>query len=163
MCFLFDVGALREWYDAYSFCHLIQIIMCVHVLKILIQVLDFAGAPLHSGQARKRTKWILCSCWGDYADTVGRRKVYHDRRTMSSTWGLPREEGVLNCSMLDSIGCHSLQICELTRDELVICQVVTCVRQPSQGPTFGIKGGAAGGGYSQVIPMDEFNLHMTGE
>lgn len=38
-----------------------------------------------------------------------------------------------------------------------------CVRQPSQGPTFGIKGGAAGGGYSQVIPMDEFNLHLTGE
>jgi methylenetetrahydrofolate dehydrogenase (NADP+)/methenyltetrahydrofolate cyclohydrolase/formyltetrahydrofolate synthetase len=37
------------------------------------------------------------------------------------------------------------------------------VRQPSQGPTFGIKGGAAGGGYSQVIPMDEFNLHMTGD
>ncbi|CAI0440670.1 unnamed protein product [Linum tenue] len=42
-------------------------------------------------------------------------------------------------------------------------QVVTCLRQPSQGPTFGIKGGAAGGGYSQVIPMDEFNLHMTGD
>ncbi|KIM65259.1 hypothetical protein SCLCIDRAFT_1212413 [Scleroderma citrinum Foug A] len=38
-----------------------------------------------------------------------------------------------------------------------------CVRQPSQGPTFGIKGGAAGGGYSQVIPMDEFNLHLTGD
>ncbi|KAJ4419242.1 tetrahydrofolate synthase [Gnomoniopsis sp. IMI 355080] len=37
------------------------------------------------------------------------------------------------------------------------------VRQPSQGPTFGIKGGAAGGGYSQVIPMDEFNMHMTGD
>lgn len=37
------------------------------------------------------------------------------------------------------------------------------VRQPSMGPTFGIKGGAAGGGYSQVIPMDEFNLHMTGD
>ncbi|KAM9995076.1 hypothetical protein ACTFIY_001245 [Dictyostelium cf. discoideum] len=38
-----------------------------------------------------------------------------------------------------------------------------CIRQPSQGPTFGIKGGAAGGGYSQVIPMEEFNLHMTGD
>ncbi|ODV92017.1 hypothetical protein CANCADRAFT_603 [Tortispora caseinolytica NRRL Y-17796] len=38
-----------------------------------------------------------------------------------------------------------------------------CVRQPSMGPTFGIKGGAAGGGYSQVIPMDEFNLHLTGD
>ena len=37
------------------------------------------------------------------------------------------------------------------------------VRQPSQGPTFGIKGGAAGGGFSQVIPMDEFNLHLTGD
>lgn len=42
-------------------------------------------------------------------------------------------------------------------------RVVTCIRQPSQGPTFGIKGGAAGGGYSQVIPMEEFNLHLTGD
>ena len=42
-------------------------------------------------------------------------------------------------------------------------KVITCIRQPSQGPTFGIKGGAAGGGYSQVIPMEEFNLHMTGD
>lgn len=37
------------------------------------------------------------------------------------------------------------------------------VRQPSMGPTFGVKGGAAGGGYSQVIPMEEFNLHLTGD
>lgn len=42
-------------------------------------------------------------------------------------------------------------------------KVVTCIRQPSQGPTFGIKGGAAGGGYSQVLPMEEFNLHLTGD
>ena len=42
-------------------------------------------------------------------------------------------------------------------------RVVTCIRQPSQGPTFGIKGGAAGGGYSQVVPMEEFNLHLTGD
>lgn len=40
---------------------------------------------------------------------------------------------------------------------------IACVRQPSQGPTFGVKGGAAGGGYSQVIPMTEFNLHLTGD
>ncbi len=38
-----------------------------------------------------------------------------------------------------------------------------CIRQPSQGPTFGIKGGAAGGGYSQIIPMEDFNLHLTGD
>ncbi|EDQ89882.1 uncharacterized protein MONBRDRAFT_7587 [Monosiga brevicollis MX1] len=41
--------------------------------------------------------------------------------------------------------------------------VFACLRQPSQGPTFGIKGGAAGGGYSQIIPMEEFNLHLTGD
>ena len=37
------------------------------------------------------------------------------------------------------------------------------IRQPSMGPTFGIKGGAAGGGYSQVVPMEDFNLHFTGD
>jgi formyltetrahydrofolate synthetase len=42
-------------------------------------------------------------------------------------------------------------------------KVITAIRQPSQGPTFGIKGGAAGGGYSQVIPMEDFNLHLTGD
>lgn len=37
------------------------------------------------------------------------------------------------------------------------------IRQPSMGPTFGIKGGAAGGGYSQVVPMELFNMHLTGD
>jgi len=37
------------------------------------------------------------------------------------------------------------------------------IRQPSMGPTFGIKGGAAGGGYSQVVPMERLNLHLTGD
>ncbi|MFH0802420.1 MAG: formate--tetrahydrofolate ligase, partial [bacterium] len=41
--------------------------------------------------------------------------------------------------------------------------VFTTLRQPSLGPVFGIKGGAAGGGYSQVIPMEDFNLHFTGD
>ena len=40
---------------------------------------------------------------------------------------------------------------------------ITCIRQPSLGPVFGIKGGAAGGGYSQVVPMEDFNLHFTGD
>jgi len=42
-------------------------------------------------------------------------------------------------------------------------RAMACVRQPSMGPTFGIKGGAAGGGYSQIIPMEDFNLHLTGD
>lgn len=53
--------------------------------------------------------------------------------------------------MVQALGAHLFQ------------NVFACVRQPSQGPTFGIKGGAAGGGYSQVIPMEEFNLHLTGD
>ncbi len=40
---------------------------------------------------------------------------------------------------------------------------VLCMREPSLGPVFGIKGGAAGGGYSQVIPMEDINLHFTGD
>ncbi|MCL4867258.1 MAG: formate--tetrahydrofolate ligase, partial [Gemmatimonadales bacterium] len=40
---------------------------------------------------------------------------------------------------------------------------IVCIREPSLGPVFGVKGGAAGGGYAQVIPMDEINLHFTGD
>ncbi|HOG14369.1 MAG TPA: formate--tetrahydrofolate ligase [Synergistales bacterium] len=42
-------------------------------------------------------------------------------------------------------------------------KAVVCLREPSLGPCFGVKGGAAGGGYSQVLPMDEINLHFTGD
>jgi methylenetetrahydrofolate dehydrogenase (NADP+)/methenyltetrahydrofolate cyclohydrolase/formyltetrahydrofolate synthetase/formate--tetrahydrofolate ligase len=42
-------------------------------------------------------------------------------------------------------------------------KAAVCIRQPSLGPTFGIKGGAAGGGYSQIVPMEDFNLHLTGD
>src|ERR1041384_6539758 len=42
-------------------------------------------------------------------------------------------------------------------------RATVAIRQPSMGPTFGIKGGAAGGGYSQVIPMEKLNLHLTGD
>ena len=42
-------------------------------------------------------------------------------------------------------------------------KAIANIRQPSMGPTFGIKGGAAGGGYSQIVPMADFNLHLTGD
>ncbi|HDN19472.1 MAG TPA: formate--tetrahydrofolate ligase [Candidatus Acetothermia bacterium] len=42
-------------------------------------------------------------------------------------------------------------------------RAIVCIRQPSMGPVFGIKGGATGGGYAQVVPMDEINLHFTGD
>ncbi len=42
-------------------------------------------------------------------------------------------------------------------------KAMLCLREPSLGPCFGVKGGAAGGGYSQVLPMEEINLHFTGD
>src|SRR5882672_3052148 len=42
-------------------------------------------------------------------------------------------------------------------------KATVAIRQPSMGPTFGIKGGAAGGGYSQVVPMEILSLHLTGD
>jgi formate--tetrahydrofolate ligase len=43
------------------------------------------------------------------------------------------------------------------------CRTIAAIRQPSLGPVFGIKGGAAGGGYAQVVPMEDVNLHLTGD
>src|SRR6201997_2782442 len=42
-------------------------------------------------------------------------------------------------------------------------RAIVCLREPALGPVFGIKGGAAGGGYSQVVPMEDINLHFTGD
>ena len=42
-------------------------------------------------------------------------------------------------------------------------QSIVCLREPSLGPSFGMKGGAAGGGYAQVVPMENINLHFTGD
>src|SRR6202012_2566401 len=42
-------------------------------------------------------------------------------------------------------------------------RAVICLREPSLGPSFGMKGGAAGGGYAQVVPMEDINLHFTGD
>ncbi len=42
-------------------------------------------------------------------------------------------------------------------------RAIVCLREPALGPVFGMKGGAAGGGYSQVVPMEDINLHFTGD
>ncbi len=42
-------------------------------------------------------------------------------------------------------------------------KVIVALREPSLGPVFGVKGGAAGGGYAQVVPMEDINLHFTGD
>ena len=42
-------------------------------------------------------------------------------------------------------------------------RAMVCLREPSMGPVFGVKGGAAGGGYAQIVPMEDINLHFTGD
>ncbi len=88
----------------------------------------------------------------DVRDRLARRKSgkYIDVTAITPT---PLGEGktTTTVGLSQALGAHLGQ------------KVFTCIRQPSQGPTFGIKGGAAGGGYSQVIPMEEFNLHLTGD
>ena len=46
---------------------------------------------------------------------------------------------------------------------LATVNAIIALREPSLGPVFGIKGGAAGGGYAQVVPMEDINLHFTGD
>ncbi|WP_144589612.1 formate--tetrahydrofolate ligase, partial [Brevibacterium casei] len=52
---------------------------------------------------------------------------------------------------------------ELAKTNPEIGQAVLALREPSMGPVFGMKGGAAGGGYAQVVPMEDINLHFTGD
>ncbi len=88
----------------------------------------------------------------DVRDRLARRKngKYIDVTAITPT---PLGEGktTTTVGLSQALGAHLGQ------------RVFTCIRQPSQGPTFGIKGGAAGGGYSQIIPMEDFNLHLTGD
>jgi formyltetrahydrofolate synthetase len=88
----------------------------------------------------------------DVRDRLKKRKQgkYVDVTAITPT---PLGEGktTTTCGLSQALGAHLKQ------------RVITCIRQPSMGPTFGIKGGAAGGGYSQVVPMEDFNLHLTGD
>ncbi|OIW12771.1 hypothetical protein TanjilG_24704 [Lupinus angustifolius] len=131
--------------------------------KVLLSVLDeLQGSqdgyyvvvggitPTPLGEGKSTTTVGLCQALGAYLD----KKVDLFLSSTSvdcATYFSDIEFNVGNLKFLSS------------KYLLIIFTVVTCVRQPSQGPTFGIKGGAAGGGYSQVIPMDEFNLHLTGD
>ncbi len=71
---------------------------------------------------------------------------------VTATTPCPQGEGKTTVS----IGLHDA-LCRLDKNSLAV------LREPSMGPVFGMKGGATGGGYSQVVPMDEINLHFTGD
>ena len=118
-------------------------------LKPIMQIADEVGIlpeelELHGNYKAKVSLGVR--------DRLARKKQgkYIDVTAITPT---PLGEGktTTTCGLSQALGAHLKK------------NVMTCIRQPSLGPTFGIKGGAAGGGYSQVVPMEDFNLHLTGD
>ena len=99
-------------------------------------------------------------------ECYGRHKAKISRRFIDSLGDRPSGKLILVTAMspppagggktTTSVGLHDA-LCRLGKKSIV------CLREPSLGPCFGMKGGAAGGGHSQVIPMEDINLHFTGD
>lgn len=95
--------------------------------------------------------------YGDHMAKVDYRLAYRDGRLgklilVTGTNPTPAGEGktTVSVGLADAIASRGKNAC-------------VCLREPSLGPVFGVKGGAAGGGYSQVVPMENINLHFTGD
>lgn len=103
---------------------------------------------------------------GDHLECYGRHKAKIAREFLGSLDGRPDGKLILVTAMspppagggktTTSVGLNDA-LCRLGKNSIV------CLREPSLGPCFGMKGGAAGGGHSQVIPMEDINLHFTGD
>ena len=99
-------------------------------------------------------------CYGKYKAKISFetiRKISKNKRKaklilVTATNPTPKGEGKTTTSIGLADAFHKLNK-----------NVLLCLREPSLGPVFGVKGGACGGGYSQVVPMDEINLHFTGD
>ncbi|MFP4379519.1 MAG: formate--tetrahydrofolate ligase [Candidatus Sumerlaeia bacterium] len=120
-----------------------------------------------SQEARPAPIWELCEKIGIDADHIEAYGKYKAKISLDSLEGRePKGKYILVTAMTPTplgegktVTTVGLSMALNRLGKSAAC----AIRQPSMGPTFGIKGGAAGGGYSQVIPMEEFNLHMTGD
>jgi formyltetrahydrofolate synthetase len=119
-------------------------------LKPIDQILAELGVPPDRaefyGTRKAKIDWKLA---GPANQPPLRRAKYINVTAISPT---PLGEGktTTTVGLVQGLGCLGRK-------------AAAALRQPSMGPTFGIKGGAAGGGYSQVVPMEDFNLHLTGD
>jgi methylenetetrahydrofolate dehydrogenase (NADP+)/methenyltetrahydrofolate cyclohydrolase/formyltetrahydrofolate synthetase/formate--tetrahydrofolate ligase len=118
-------------------------------LKPVSEIAETLGIPessvIHYGEYKAKIDWRLLRS----QDLPAPKAKYIDVTAISPT---PLGEGKTTTSvgLVQGLGCIGKK-------------AVAALRQPSMGPTFGIKGGAAGGGYSQIVPMEDFNLHLTGD
>ncbi|MDR2900005.1 MAG: formate--tetrahydrofolate ligase [Treponema sp.] len=118
-------------------------------LKPISEIAEQLGIPssavIQYGEYKAKIDWKLLRS----KELPAPKAKYIDVTAISPT---PLGEGKTTTSvgLVQGLGCIGKK-------------AVAALRQPSMGPTFGIKGGAAGGGYSQIVPMEDFNLHLTGD
>jgi formyltetrahydrofolate synthetase len=123
-------------------------------LKPITEILAILGIPPEKaepyGACKAKIDWRLAAPRS--AGTAGRppRRAKYINVTAVSPTPLGEGKTTTTVGLVQGLG-------------LLGRVAVAALRQPSMGPTFGIKGGAAGGGYSQVVPMEDFNLHLTGD
>jgi hypothetical protein len=118
--------------------------------------------PLHIGVIAAKAGILTSECFPYGVDTAKISTAVRERLAGQADGHYVVVAGINPTSAGEGKSTTTIGVCQALGATLGL-PVMTCIRQPSQGPTFGIKGGAAGGGYSQVVPMETFNLHMTGD
>jgi len=113
--------------------------------------------PIKEVAEKAGIDWATCEPYGHYKAKVDIHS-YADKPMkaklilVTAINPTPAGEG----KTTTSVGLHDA-LCEIGKSSML------CLREPSLGPVFGVKGGAAGGGYAQVVPMEDINLHFTGD
>ena len=113
--------------------------------------------PIKEVAEKAGIDWATCEPYGHYKAKVDIHS-YKDKPMkgklilVTAINPTPAGEG----KTTTSVGLHDA-LCKIGKSSML------CLREPSLGPVFGVKGGAAGGGYAQVVPMEDINLHFTGD
>ena len=113
--------------------------------------------PIKEVAEKAGIDWSTCEPYGHYKAKVDIHS-YKDKPMkaklilVTAINPTPAGEG----KTTTSVGLHDA-LCKIGKSSML------CLREPSLGPVFGVKGGAAGGGYAQVVPMEDINLHFTGD
>ncbi len=120
-------------------------------------------------QAKPRPIWDIaaaCGIDGGYVEPYGRYKAKLDNRLLREWANRPDGRLILVTAITPTPAGEGKTTTTVGLTD-GLCRLgqraVAALREPSQGPVFGLKGGAAGGGYAQVIPMEDINLHFTGD
>src|SRR3546814_644901 len=102
----------------------------------------------------------------DSIENYGQYKAKVDFEANPDLYDRPDGKLILVAAVSPKPGCEGKTTTAVGQGDAVnhiSKKAIICLREPSMGPVFGMKGGAAGGGYAQVVPMEDINLHFTGD